>query len=157
VDQAIDRRVLPVKAFLLITDVANRMARHIDHDLTGDRGRTALLAGEDDMIGRGQRFEAAPRLGLGGEEGVDKRIRDAVANLVGVPLGHRLAGKNKIVFWQEKLSLSIGPSFPSIGLSQNSGQPSGRWMIETGAPVSGGTLVEAAAPSVKQDRVAGLV
>ncbi len=73
-DQAIDRRPLPVKAFLLITDIANRVARHIDHDVPVDRRRTALLAGEHDMIGRGQGLKAAPRLGLGGEEGVDQRV-----------------------------------------------------------------------------------
>ena len=104
VDQAIDRRALPMKIVLLVADLADRLARHVDQQLRGDRGRAAGFAGEDDAVGRGQRFDAAARLRLGGEEGVDDRVGDAVANLVGVPFRHRLAGKNKIVLGQETIS-----------------------------------------------------
>src|SRR5216684_7376045 len=109
VNVAIDLTALPMKPFLLVADVADGMARHVDQYLAGDRGRTAHLAGEDDTVGRRQRLDTAARLRLGGEEGVDNRIRNAVANLVGVPLRHRLAGKNKIVLRQDTLP-SIGPS-----------------------------------------------
>ena len=148
VDEALDLCPLPVKPFLLVADVADRVPRHVDQHLAGDRGGAARLAGQDDAVCRRHRLDAAARLRLGGEEGVDNRIRNAVANLVGVPFGHRLAGKDKIVLRQDTLP-SIGPrQRPGIvGLMNvRNRRLRFRWHV-----------VEAAAPSVKQDCVGGLV
>ena len=86
------------------------MTRDLDHQLAGDRGRAAHLAGEHDAVGRRQGLDAAPRLRFGGKKGVDNRVRDAVANLVGMPFRHRLAGENKIVLRQRTVSLNLGAS-----------------------------------------------
>ncbi len=63
----------------------------------------------DAAFGVGRMYEkkgldAAARLRLGGDEGVDDRVGNPVANLIGVSFRHRLAGKNKIVLGQETIS-----------------------------------------------------
>ena len=99
-DVALDRRPLPVKVFLLVADVANCLARHFDQLFVGDRGGAADFTGKDDTIGRDQGLDAAAGLRLNGEIGVDDRVGDAVANLVGMAFRHRLAGKHEIAFGQ---------------------------------------------------------
>ena len=59
---------LPVKIFLLVADIADRLARHLDQVLAGDRGGPANFAREDDAIGRDQRLDATARFGFGGKE-----------------------------------------------------------------------------------------
>ena len=66
----------------------------------------AALAGNDDLVGRAKRLAAEPRvhLALIGDaeldvildEGIEDRVRNLVANLVGVALGNGFAGE-KIV------------------------------------------------------------
>ncbi len=100
VDVALDRRPLPMKILLLVADVADRLARHFDQLLAGDFGGPANLAGENHAIGRDQRLDTAARFGFGGEIGVDDRVGNTIADLVGMTFRHGLAGKNKITFGQ---------------------------------------------------------
>jgi len=145
VDEALDLCPLPVKPFLLVADVADRVPRHVDQHLAGDRGGAARLAGQDDAVCRRHRLDAAARLRLGSQVGIDDRVGNAVANLIGMALRDRLAGKNKIVRRQ-------GPSPCKNKLHISAGRHeachSGR--NPTG-PLSRRVVVECHAASVKPD------
>ncbi len=100
VDQTFDRGRLPMKILLFVADLANRLARHLDQPFAGDRSRAADFAGEHHAIGRNQRLDATPRLWFDSQKGVDDRVGNAVANLVGMALRHRLAGEHEIAVGQ---------------------------------------------------------
>src|SRR5439155_2825296 len=100
-DMAVDLGPLPMKAVLLVADVADGVPRHLDQYILGNRGGPARLAGKHDAVGCRHRLDAAARLRLRREIGIDDGIRDAVADLVGMAFRHRLAGKNKILLRQE--------------------------------------------------------
>ena len=73
-----------------IADPANRVAGDLgDVDVLGGRD----LAGHDDQARRDERFAGDTALWVAGHHGVENPIRDLVGDLVGVPLGHRLRGK----------------------------------------------------------------
>ncbi len=93
VDQDFDLHLLPVEPGLLVADVLDRPARRLLHHRGGDGGRPANLAGQHHPIGGGEGLDRDPRLGLGGQEGVDDRIRDAIADLVGMTFGNRFTGE----------------------------------------------------------------
>ena len=112
---------LPMKIVLLVADLADRVARHLDQLLAGDRGRAADFAGEHHPIGGDQRLDAAARLRLGSEKGVDDRVGDAVANLVGMAFRHRFAGEHKIALGQGSLP------FPKAS-KKRSGKPTAALM-----------------------------
>ncbi len=93
VHMAVDLGHVPVEAFLLVADLADRLARHLDQTVPADRARAAHLAGENHPVGRRQRLDRDARLRIGGQKGVDDGVGDPVANLVGMPLAHRFAGE----------------------------------------------------------------
>ena len=103
VQQDLDHRILVVEAVLLVADVLDgRAGRGLD----GGRvdGGAAHLAGDDDAVGGGQRLAGdadlvgvEPGLGAFREEQVDHLVGDAVADLVGVPFGHGLAGEQVVL------------------------------------------------------------
>jgi hypothetical protein len=103
VNVAGDLRHVPVEAFLLVADILDRLARHLDQPVATDIAGSAHLAGEDDAIRRRQGLDAAARLRIGGEKGVDYGIGNAVANLVRMPLAHGLAGKNIIALGHKSI------------------------------------------------------
>ena len=55
-----------------------------------DVGVGGDLAGDVDQAGGGQRLHGHPGLGVLGQQGVEDRIADLVADLVGMSFGHRL-------------------------------------------------------------------
>ncbi len=85
-----------MKVFLLVADLAYRVACHLDQVFIRDRGRTADFPGEHDAIGRDQGLDAATSLRLCRQKGVDDRVGNAVANFVRMPLRHRFARKHVI-------------------------------------------------------------
>ena len=102
VQQHFNVRVGPVKAILLVADVFNGGAGQILDHLDGDAFGSARFASDDDAVGRCHRLASgadAPRiellLGAFAVERIDDFVRDAVANLIGMPFGNRLAGKQK--------------------------------------------------------------
>ena len=84
------------KPLLLVTDVLDAGPRRLLEMAMGDRGGTPDLARHHDAIGRGQRFDGHSRLGIGRHVHVHDRVGDAVANLVRMPFGHRLAGEQVV-------------------------------------------------------------
>ena len=100
VDQAFDRRRAPMKVLLLVADLADRVARHLDQLFAGDCGGTADFSGEHHAIGRDQRLDTAASFRLGRQKSVDDRVGNAVANFVGMPLRHRFARKYVIAVGQ---------------------------------------------------------
>ena len=94
--------LLPVEALLLVADVADRHARDVRDPVLGDGLGAARLAGDHDAVGGGQRLAGdADRPGIDAGlrplaiEQVDDLVGDAVADLVGMALGDRLAGEEK--------------------------------------------------------------
>ena len=96
VDVDVDPRLLPVEARLLVADLADAVARHFLKVSGGDGSGTAHFAGEHHKVGGAKRLDRDPGLGLRGEIHVDDGVRDAIANLVGMALGHRFAGEQVI-------------------------------------------------------------
>ena len=95
-DQALDCRTLPVEVLLFVADLSDGAPCHFDQSFAGDRSRTAHFAGQHHAVRCDQRLDAATRLRFGGKKGIDDRIGDAVANLVGMTFRHRFAGEHKI-------------------------------------------------------------
>ena len=54
---------------------------------------TAHLAGDDDAVGGGQGLAGHARLGLCRQIGIDDRVGDPVADLVGMAFGNGFAGE----------------------------------------------------------------
>ena len=90
-----------VELVLLVADVADAVARdgfdpaHVIGQLR--LVRQADLAADDDAVGRGEGFTGDARLRFLGDEGIENGIRDAVADLVGVPLRDGLGGEDVAV------------------------------------------------------------
>src|SRR6266851_8972505 len=135
VNVAGDLRHVPVEAFLLVADFLDRLARHLDQPVAADAAGPAHLAGEDDPIGRRQGLDPAARLRIGGEEGVDHGIGNAVAHFVRMPLAYGLTGKYVIALGHNRsfrcscglASVSHGPELlPRFGSSQLRLPPSSR-------------------------------
>ncbi len=93
VQQHVDPAILVVETFLFVTDRLHRIARHLFENLRSDRRRAAHLAREHNAVGGREGFAGDPRLGIGSEEGVDDRVGDPVADLVGMAFGDGLAGE----------------------------------------------------------------
>src|ERR1700739_2598995 len=85
-----------MKVLLLVADLAYRVACHLDQRFIRDRGRTADFTGEHHAVRCDQRLDAAAGLWLSGQESVDDRVGNAVANFVGMPLPHRFAREHVI-------------------------------------------------------------
>ena len=92
-NQDIDLGVLPMEPVLLVADLANAATSRLFEHLMGHMIRSAHLAGEHHLVGRGQRFDRNPRIRVGGQISVDDGIGNAVAHLVGMTLRHGLAGE----------------------------------------------------------------
>ena len=69
----------------------------------------AHLAADDDPVGGGEGLAGDPRLGVLGQEGVEHGVRDAVADLVGMPLGDGFRGEEIVA---RDRSSEIRPSLP---------------------------------------------
>ena len=98
-----------MKAVLFITDVPNRMTRHIFHAGGLKRRRTSNLTGENDSIGRRQGLASDPRVRIGGQVGIDDRIGYAIGHLVRMTFRNRFAGEEIIAGRQFRFS-----SMPNI-------------------------------------------
>ena len=85
--------IAPVKAVLLIADIAHGGARDLFNFLIGDKTRGAHLTGQHNQIGSGQCFNRHPRLRLAGEKGIQNSVRYAVTNFVGVTFRNRFTGE----------------------------------------------------------------
>jgi len=93
----VDLGALPVEALLLVADVADGGAGELDHPIRGDGVGAADLAGDHDAVRGGERLAGDAGLRHRGEIGVDHRVGNPVADLVGVALGDRLAGEEIIL------------------------------------------------------------
>ena len=100
VQQDFDVGIAPAEAFLIVADVLDRHARVVGDQVLGDGVGAAELAGDDDLVGGGQRFGRATQrpdvetlLDRGAVIEVHHLVRDAVADLVRVSLGHAFAGE----------------------------------------------------------------
>ena len=104
------------EAVLVVADVAHHVARDLTNQLAVDHGVVAVfdeqrglataLTGDDDLVGGAERLAAKPRihqavvgdaeLDIVLDERIEDRIRNLVADLVGMTLGDGLAGKQII-------------------------------------------------------------
>ena len=78
---------------MVVTDVERHPARHahvIHLALAGDLPR------DDDQVVLDQGLARHPAVGVLGQVGVEHRIRDLIAHLVGMSLRNRLRGENKV-------------------------------------------------------------
>ena len=119
VQQHLDIGAVKGEAVLVVADVAHHVARDlrdhlaIDHRVVAvfreQRRLAAALAGDDDLVGGAERLAAEPRihqavvgdaeLDVVLDEGIEDRIRNLVADLVGVTFGNGLAGEEIIHVW----------------------------------------------------------
>ncbi len=97
-----------MEIILLVADLADRLAGELFHPVVVDRIRPAHLAGENDPVRRHERLDAGPRLRARRDEQVDDLVGDSVADLVGMPFGHRLARKQVVAPGHARLPGSIG-------------------------------------------------
>ena len=95
VDVVVDAEVRPVEALLLVADVLDAVADDV-LDVGEDVAGAADLAADDDAVGGREGLAGDARLGIGREEGVEDRVRDAVADLVRMPLRHGLGGEEVV-------------------------------------------------------------
>ena len=90
-----------VEFFLLIADVLDAGAGDVGDafHIFGQLGlvRQTDLTADDDAVGRGESLAGDARLGFFGEEGVQNRVGNAVADLVRVPFRDGLGGENVIL------------------------------------------------------------
>ena len=108
VQVAFEFGIAPVKAGLLVADVAHRVADGLFQHVRGDRLRPANLAGQDDAIGGHQRLGGHPRHRVGGQERVQHGIGNPVRHLVGMAFGNRLAGEEIIALCHRSHSVRHG-------------------------------------------------
>ena len=85
----------PVEPGLVVADVLDRLAGQLV-DLVEHRLRTAHLARDHDPVGGRQRLAGDARFRHRGDVGIDDRIGDPVADLVGMTFGDGLAGEEII-------------------------------------------------------------
>ena len=99
-----EAEAFPVEAFLLIADALHRFAHGaFDLFLRARRPLAILIdalapdfAGQDDELGRGQRFAGDARFGVLGQEKVDDRVGNLVGDLVGMAFGHGFGSEEVI-------------------------------------------------------------
>ena len=77
-----------------VADLAHDLAREARNVDVGFRRH---LAGDVDLSGDRERLDRDARVGIVFEQRVEHRIGDLIGELVGVPLRHRLAGKEPFV------------------------------------------------------------
>ena len=117
VQQHLDVGAVPREAVLVVADVLDDAARDLGEqlavhhrravELLDQRRLAAAFAGDDDLVGGGQRLAAEPRVDLAvvldaeldvvRQERVEDRIGDLVAHLVGMAFGNGLAGEEIIL------------------------------------------------------------
>ena len=102
--QDFDLGRLPVKARLLVADILDGLAGHRFDLLVGDRGGPAGFTGDHHPVGGGQRFAGDAHLPWVhalfqrfAVKQVDHFVRYAVADLVRMTFGNRLAGEQIIL------------------------------------------------------------
>jgi hypothetical protein len=121
VDVVVDAQVGPVEALLLVADVLDAVADDVLDPLQDVAG-AAHLAADDHPVGGGEGLAGDARLGVLVEEGVEHRVGDPVAHLVGMAFRHRLGGEEVIAataHLDDPHRLTI--AFPTQGRGQ--GQP----------------------------------
>ena len=96
VQEHLDLGRRPMEAGLLVADLAHRVARDLLDPFGGDGRRAADLARDHDPIGGRQRLGGDPGARVRRQVGVDDAVGDAIADLVGMTLGHRLAGEQVV-------------------------------------------------------------
>ena len=100
VQEDLDVGLVPVEAVLLVADVLDGHAGDVAHPIPGNDIGAARLAGDDDLVGRGHRLAGHPQLpgidaGLRAlaEKQIDDLVRNAIADLVWMPLRNGFAGE----------------------------------------------------------------
>ena len=88
--------VLPVKALLLVADLAHRGASYVFQVPMGDAIGPPNFARQNNLIGRAQGLAGHPGFRHRGQVGVHNRVRNAVGYLVGMALGNRFTGEQVI-------------------------------------------------------------
>ncbi len=116
VQQHLDIGAVERKTILVVADVLDHIARDLRDQLAIDLRLVAVLveqrllaaafAGDDDLVGRAQRLAAEPRvhqavvgdaeLDVVGEERIEDRVRNLIADFVGMTFGDGLAGEQVI-------------------------------------------------------------
>ena len=104
VQQNLDVRLLPMKAFLLVADVLDRGARPLDQHVLGNSAGAARLARDHDAVGGGERLAGDAHLSRvpavlrrQPKEGVDHLVGNAVADLVRMAFGDGFA-REQVIF-----------------------------------------------------------
>ncbi len=115
VDVVLQRQALPVEALLLVPDLLDRVARHLLEQRGVDLGRAARFAGQDHAVGGRHRLDGDARARVVRQKGVHDGVRNAVANLVRMALGHRFAGEEIPAPTQSQIltGCSLGGPHPS--------------------------------------------
>ncbi len=90
--------------------IADRRDRSAHQALEVDVSLRCDLAGDDHQAGAGQRLAGHAAVGVLREAGIENRIGDLIGNLVGMPLGHRLTGKQKTVAFRQNNSSRMIPA-----------------------------------------------
>ena len=116
VQQHLDVGAVERKAVLVVADVLDHIARDLRDQLAIDlrlvavlveqRALAAAFAGDDDLVGGAERLAAEPRvhqavvgdaeLDVVRDERVEDRVRNLIADLVGMTFGNGLAGEQVI-------------------------------------------------------------
>ena len=90
--------VLPGEPLLVVADVVHREADEVGEVVVRHRVRAARLAGQNDAVGRDQRFAGDAGVRIGAEEGIQDRIAQTIGDLVRMPLRYRFGGEQKLAF-----------------------------------------------------------
>ena len=108
----------PGETLLIVADILHRRADLRLQPLHRGLGATDLT-GEDDAIGGDQRLAGDARVWVGGQEGVDDGVRNAIRDLVGMTFGDGFRGEEIVALVAHGLRLSScrgatggGPGWP---------------------------------------------
>src|SRR5690606_24851120 len=135
VDQHLDLRALPVEIRLVVADLLHALPRDLLDPGMVDAVGPARFTGDDDLISGNERFDTAPGERVRREVGVDHRIRNPVADLVRMSLGHRLAREEIIALTHSSLDLQSGEvPWPLVAMRFDAHRPRRRLRSGLGSP-----------------------
>jgi hypothetical protein len=134
----LDLGVLPVEAGLLVADLLDRVAGDLLEMAVGDGVGAAHLAGQHDAVGRHKRLDRDARIRLGGEIGIDHRVRNPVADLVGMTLGNGFAGEQVVAACHSRILPHLAAGARSLGKgARRGGRPCDSQRFERQGPWRG--------------------
>ena len=132
VDVVVDLQGLPVEALLLVADVAHALAHDV---LDAGRARRSGPRTSPPTTTRSvvaKVSQATRASGSLGQEGVEHGVGDPVADLVGMPFGHRLGGEDIVAAIAHPAPRS--DSWRRLPYASGGGEVNGRSSARTGAP-----------------------